>query len=253
MLGEVRWKVTYKENPKTKGSGIVCCIPQTGRCPMGCSDCFFQSGRSYLDLEADLPNMPDKVEPWQIVRVNDGNDSNCRRQHVINMTERYPLRFYNTSIPANLRDFVEPVVLTLNPGKMTDNDWHLLPDIPENLMFVRIRTNTWNLERVVRPAVEHYTREGVPVVLTFMAYHYKKSIPKNHQINYLPRTRTINKYHAIWRYAWKCVMNEFKENTLVYSCGQEGLTTACKNCGNCAREFMATKERLNETSKTENQ
>jgi len=37
----------YKENPKTKGSGIVCAIPQKGICPNRCEDCFFQSGRSY--------------------------------------------------------------------------------------------------------------------------------------------------------------------------------------------------------------
>jgi|GEM_PF-4975445 len=28
----------YIENPKTKGSGIICCIPQTGVCPIGCPD-----------------------------------------------------------------------------------------------------------------------------------------------------------------------------------------------------------------------
>jgi len=50
----------YKENPKTKGSGIICCIPQTGICPQKCDDCFFQSGRSYLEpLVDNLPNMPD--------------------------------------------------------------------------------------------------------------------------------------------------------------------------------------------------
>jgi len=52
--------MTYKENPKTKGSGILCAIPQTGRCPMQCSDCFFQSGRSFLEpLDENLPNMPE--------------------------------------------------------------------------------------------------------------------------------------------------------------------------------------------------
>ncbi len=36
----------YKENPKTKGSGIICAIPQKGICPSKCPDCFFQSVRS---------------------------------------------------------------------------------------------------------------------------------------------------------------------------------------------------------------
>lgn len=235
--------MTYKENPKTKSSGIVCCIPQTGRCPMECPDCFFQSGRSYLDLEADLPNMPDEVEPWQIVRVNDGHDSNHKRGEVIKATRRFPLRFYNTCQPFDLAGFREPVVLTVNPAGMTDERFHRV-EVTRNLMFVRIRTNTWNLENVVKPAVEYYTSKGVPVVLTFMAYHNKKSIPRDHQINYLPRIRTTNKYHAIWRHSWKIIMDDFKNNPLVYSCGQEGLTTACKRCGNCAREFMRVKELL---------
>lgn len=43
-------------NPKCKGSGIITCIPQAGRCPNNCADCFFQSGRSYLEpLEENLP------------------------------------------------------------------------------------------------------------------------------------------------------------------------------------------------------
>jgi hypothetical protein len=41
--------MSYIENPKTKGSGIVCAIPQPGVCPIGCEDCFFQSGRSFLE------------------------------------------------------------------------------------------------------------------------------------------------------------------------------------------------------------
>ena len=52
--------MNYIENPKTKGSGIITCIPQEGICPMKCDDCFFQSGRSYLEpLDINLPNMPD--------------------------------------------------------------------------------------------------------------------------------------------------------------------------------------------------
>ena len=70
--------MSYIENPKTKGSGIISCIPQKGICPNTCEDCFFQSGRSYLEpLDENLPNLPEEVD-YQIVRVNDGNDSNTR-------------------------------------------------------------------------------------------------------------------------------------------------------------------------------
>jgi hypothetical protein len=67
----------YIYNPKTKGSGIICCIPQTGTCPNKCEDCFFQSGRSYLEpLEQNLPNIPSLEQVGnQVVRINDGNVS----------------------------------------------------------------------------------------------------------------------------------------------------------------------------------
>ena len=52
--------------------------------------------------------------------------------------------FFNTSIPNNLAGYGRPVVLTVNPGEMTDEDAHLVRPIPDNLMFVRFRTNTWN-------------------------------------------------------------------------------------------------------------
>lgn len=237
--------MTYKENPKTKGSGIVCCIPQTGGCPMECHDCFFQSGRGYLDLEKDLPNMPDKVEPWQIVRVNDGNDSNVDPVRVLKATEKYPLRFYNTSMPNNLESFIEPVVLTVNPGHLTDVRFLRPRPIPKNLMFVRVRTNIWNIKNVVEPAVDSYTRDDLPVVLTFMAYHEESMIPENYRYYYVYRKRTSNPYWAIKTAAWEEIMERFRSNPLVYSCGTEGITTACKACGNCAREFMRTKERLN--------
>jgi len=75
----------YIENPKTKGSGIICCIPQAGECPIHCDDCFFQSGRSYLEpLDVNLPNLPSKEESQgRVVRVNDGNDSNNDREAVM--------------------------------------------------------------------------------------------------------------------------------------------------------------------------
>ena len=106
----------YIENPKTRGSGIVCVIPQTGHCPNECEDCFFQSGRSYLEpLDTNLPNMiPPEDVGDRIVRVNDGNDSNVNHSLVIESTKCYKHKFYNTAIPQ--LDFDAPVVLTVNPG-----------------------------------------------------------------------------------------------------------------------------------------
>lgn len=243
----------YVENPKTRDSGIVCVIPQRGRCPMGCEDCFYQSGRSYLHpIEENTPNMiPPSWAAGLVVRVNDGNDSNVERDLVIKSTECYPMRFFNTSIPD--LDFPGPVVLTVNPGKMTDVGFYRLPKPPANLMFVRVRTNAWNSlptgrdTDIVGRAVDYYTSRGVPTVLTFMAYHSQDSIPKMFRHCYVERKRTLNTYWAITTAAWECAMTPYRRNDWVYSCGKtEGElgTTACRHCGNCLREFFATTERM---------
>lgn len=237
----------YIENPKTKGSGIVCAIPQKGRCPNECEDCFFQSGRSYLEpLEENLPNMPDLEETYgRIVRVNDGNDSNIDRTNVMESVKEFPWKFYNTAIPRDLEEFEDPFVLTVNPGYMTDKSWHKLITIPKNLMYVRVRTNCWNLN-LVKEVVEYYTKKEVPVILTFMAY-FDTPIPSAHEDDYIFRKRTLNSYNAITTQAWREIMRMFQDNHYVYSCGKiegEKGTTKCARCGNCIREYFVTLERL---------
>lgn len=240
--------MSYLENPKTKGSGIICAIPQTTRCPVNCKDCFFQSGRSYLEpIEDNLPNLPDPE--WAnrnryVVRINDGNDSNSNREEVVKAADNYNDKFYNTSIPKDLEEFDAPVVLTLNPGKMTDEGIHILDQIPDNLMFVRVRTNTWNTQ-IVQGAIDYYTEREVPVILTFMAYHDDEDIPKDHRGNYIHRKRTSNSYYAITSAAWKQIMDKYTFNYRVYSCGRvegERGKTACRICGNCLREYFSTRE-----------
>lgn len=244
--------MSYIENPKTKGSGIVCCIPQTSGCPIGCADCFFMGGRSYLEpLKDNLPNMPDPAEverKGQVVRVNDGNDSNVDREAVVAAVQCYPRRFYNTSIPKDIEGFDAPVVVTLNPGLHTDSEFWVPDPIPKNIMFVRFRTNTFNLD-LAADAIEHYTSRGVPVVLTFMAYFdtVATAIPEADRSNYVFRKRTLNSYWAITTNAWRAVMQDHEDNKLVYSCGKiEGELgdTKCKFCGSCLREYFATMERM---------
>lgn len=233
----------YIENPKMAGSGILACIPQGSKCPQGCDDCFFQSGRSYLEpLEENLPNMP-PFSLTNVVRVNDGNDSNVNQGWVIDTTKHYPMKFYNTSIAKNLERFPGPVVLTVNPGKITDYAYKKLTKIPRNLMFVRVRVNTWNLS-LVHGAVHWYVGKNVPVVLTFMAYHDEGSIQAGWKDDYFYRKRTVNSYWAIKPSSWFCVMARFRLDPLVHSCGQEGLSSLCRHCGNCLREYFATADRL---------
>ena len=241
-------KMNYKENPKTKGSGIVCAIPQTGICPNKCEDCFFQSGRSYLEpLEDNLPNLPEKVD-YQVVRVNDGNDSNVDYPTVVMRTHQYRHKFYNTAIPQNPDEAI-PFVLTVNPGKDTDSTYYRWHQIPRNLMFVRFRTNTWNAN-IAAECIEHYSRLEVPIVLTFMAYFdTADGIPKAHREHYRFRKRTLNSYWAITTAAWRGIMIRFQDNKWVYSCGRiegEKGDSHCRFCGNCLREYFATLTRMNE-------
>ena len=240
--------MTYIENPKTKGSGIVCCIPQTGECPNKCPDCFFQSGRSYLEpLDENLPNIPTDVM-GRIVRVNDGNDSNVNRELVMQTTIPFEKWFFNTAIPKDIEGFVAPVVLTVNPADMTDQGFYKLDPIPKNLMAVRIRVNTWNLFTVTHPAVKYYSDNEIPIFLTFMAYYNEEAtIPEDHKHRYIFKKRTLNSYWVIMTSHWEMVMGMFAKNKWVYSCskreGEEGVRQ-CHRCGNCLREYFYCLEKL---------
>lgn len=239
----------YIENPKTKGSGVLCAIPQTGKCPVGCIDCFYQSGRSYLEpLDDNLPNLPEP-DDFHVFRINDGNDSNNQRELVIETASRYKRAFFNTSMPKDIEGFKRPVVLTVNPGNLTDVRFHKLDPIPKNLMFVRFRVNMWNYKTLCKEAAEYYTKGNIPAVLTFMAY-YTGDIPDQYKEYYIWKKRTLNSYNVITEAGWKMVMDEFKDNTYVYSCGKDEKIFSCARCGNCLREYFATEERINANNQT---
>jgi hypothetical protein len=234
----------YKENPKMQGSGLLDCISQRGECPVKCSDCFFASGRGYLEpLSENLPNIPDiENTKNKIIRMNaGGNDSNNQRELVETIAQQFDNYFFNTSIPYKLSKFSGPVVLTLNPAKMTDNNFHKLDPIPNNLMFVRIRTNIWNLDSVVYPAIEYYTKKEVTCVLTFMAY-YDSPIPEEYQDFYEWKQRTINSYYCIKQEEIDKILLKFRKNIYVSCCAERGYS--CKFCGHCLRTYFATKERI---------
>jgi len=233
--------MSYIENPKTKGSGIICCIPQKGKCPRGCPDCFFQSGRSYLEpLNENLPNIPAPLDAkGRVVRMNDGNDSNVQRATVISAAEAFEDVFFNTSFPDRIDQYPGPVVLTVNPGTMTDNDFHQVRQLA-NIMFVRVRTNVWNLESVVDKVVAYYS--DVPVVLTHMAY-YGEGVPEEHASCYEFKKRTLNSYWVLTEEARKSIEARYMDNPMVHTCGWKG-THSCASCGNCMREYYATKERM---------
>lgn len=230
--------MSYIENPKTAGSGIKCCIPQASPCPLGCSDCFFNSGRSYLEpLSENLPNIP-TPEDNVVYRINDGNDSTIDIETVLRTAAAYKMKFYNTSLTYDIDRFDAPVVLTVNSGIRTDYEFHKCDS--DNLMYVRFRANTWNFF-LAKECIMHYAAKGVTTVMTFMAYENIESIPSEHRHFYERRNRTLNDYWCIRRDKFKEMMNMCYDGpygTYVRSCTEEGRTTKCKDCGNCLRLYF---------------
>lgn len=240
----------YIENPKTKGSGIICAIPQKGKCPHECTDCYFQSGRSYLEpIDENTPNIPPIEECiGRIVRINDGNDSNNDIDTVLKyaymLAETRVDFFFNTSIPLDLERLPGPVVLTVNPGKLTDEMYWILDKIPRNLMFVRVRVNTWN-RKVVNNAIHFYTSKDIPVVLTFMRYYIDADkIPIDHRGAYIEKKHVMNTYQVITPIACKLIVQRYEDNPLVLQCGREGISSACSLCGTCIGLYYRCKEQM---------
>jgi hypothetical protein len=212
----------------------------------------YQSGRSYLEpLETNLPNMPDVPSTEdKIVRINDGNDSNNNRFLVMHDTEKYKHKFYNTSIPNGIEEFNAPVVLTINPNNMTDDSFYKIDKPPVNLMFVRFRSNTWNIE-LACDAADFYEKRNIPLILTFMAYNELLSIPIDYQKDYIRAKRTLNEYWCITYAAFRYIITLINSH-MVYTCGRvtndNKHSTLCMHCGNCIREYYNTKERMKNVS-----
>ena len=161
-------EATVKKNPKMEGMKLWDCVPQEGKCPIGCNQCFFNRAGAYY---TDTPTIPTPEEVGDdIVRMNCGNDSNINRALVIETAKRYKHAFFNTSVRGKL-DFPGPVVLTANP-KEEEQPWlpNFADEVPRNLMFIRLRMSSTNIHYIDQ-AVRWWTSDGIPVVLTFMSYY----------------------------------------------------------------------------------
>jgi len=163
----------------------------------------------------------------KIVRVNSGHDSNIQKSLVLFSTRHFPHRFYNTSIP-NLEFENAPVVLTVNRDE--DKCWTATEE-KDNLMYVRARVNTWNLE-LVREIIDFYTKRGIPVVLTFMRYYDVEQIRVTRRTHYEWRHHVLHDYWDITPEAWWQCMQELARHDLVFSCGTP-LNHYCRDCGVC--------------------
>lgn len=263
-------------NPKMEGSACIDCRPQTGLCPNGCPECFYnRPGAFYCDInDPQIPN-PELVGD-RIVRMNSGHDSNLQKDLVIKTAEKYEKVFFNTSIPDF--DFPGPVVFTAN-GQEEDSPWcpiinyagktRQVPPKQEKffdrLMFVRVRVSPTNLECVER-AVACWTAKNIPVVLTFMAYYSQDPpgtypifvgdeefklvsfpLPDPTIVSYQWKVRTLNSY-------W-CATPEFESYVLrrMHKYGGHLVTMCgtlengkCKDCNNCRNRYEITAKYLKE-------
>ncbi len=229
----------YKENPKTKGSGIICCIPQKTRCPMKCPDCFFQSGQSYLEpLEDNLPNMPPIEETYgRIVRVNDGNDSGNDVTLVLAKTINYEHRYYNTSLQKAPDQLKHATILTVNPGEITDTSFHIC--MSPYLMSVRVRANLWNLQLIEKVIDFYALKRNISTILTWMRYPTPQHIPEQYRAFYHQRLHVLNTYYTPTPEAMHHSDYLAASSPLVSNC--EGL---CKHCGVCLRDYFSWKEKM---------
>ena len=237
-----------KRNPKQEDTPYFDCIPQSGACPIGCAECFFnRPGAYYVPLD-QLPLVPTPEEVGDgIVRMNCGNDSNNQRGLVIATAEQYKHVFFNTSI-RNL-DFPGPVVLTANPRE-EEPAWlpFFAAEVPRNLMFVRLRVSGTNLGHI-DDAVRWWTQGGVPVVLTFMAYYTERPKVDEAEVGlpagecYEWRVRHINSYWCATKAFMRKVLARYANNRLASMCGSID-SGYCRTCRNCESYYLQTQKRL---------
>jgi hypothetical protein len=233
-------------NPKQVGTNLFDCIPQSGKCPRDCSQCFFNREGFYTET----PSVPTPEEVGDgIVRMNCGHDSNLERELVIETAAQYKHAFFNTSIPTF--DFPGPVVFTANPR---EEEPAQLVKPPRNLMFVRLRVSGTNLKHIDRAV--HYTVWQVPVVLTFMSYYDQEPAVDVVEVNlfgrlgslqasecYVWKTRHINAYHCPTVEFMRVVLRRYADNRLVSMCGSLA-NPYCANCMNCDAYYWQTKKRM---------
>lgn len=233
----------YIFNPKTNDSQVLGCVPLHGPCPFACADCFAQykdkRGRSYLGENWEhTPNMPSLEQAEKkIIRVNDIGDSSDRVNQVVAAVQCYKHRFYNTSFTGRLQHFDAPFMLSVNPGDLTDQSYQqILSRFHSNALAVRVRVNMWNVH-VVQEVINHYTAVGIPVIMTFMAYH-ETPIPREYEQYYKDRQRTINNYYCITQEGWDKVLAQLQLNELTLTCGRDATTHACTACRNCEKLYV---------------
>lgn len=247
-------------NPKLVGSLVVDCIPQTGHCPNGCAECFYNAPGFYRTKDYSLFPHPDEVGE-RVVRVNSGHDSNrggvvrlpaghwllpdlgigagepvrLSRKTLVSICRHYygGRCFWNTSIARF--DFPGPVLFTAN-GRES-----LFVRCPANVMAVRIRANVWDLD-VQDRLVEHYRAQGVAIVMTMTRYYSAESIPPEQRERYVEKVHVLNPSYMLRPEEHVTFMTRYKGKG-VRLCGTPW-SSYCVDCGNCPTLCRETYRRL---------
>lgn len=229
-----------KRNPKQDGSNLFECVPQAGPCPNNCNQCFYNHG-FYLPIHrGHFPTLEEVGNG--IVRVNTGHDSNFDRPYVIESTEPYPKRFFNTSIPEF--NFPDPVVFTANPQEEYAVPNHCIPKNQlDRLMFVRLRTSSTNVSLVAN-AAEQWGNAGVPVLLTFMRYYDEEAFEKQNKSQYVQRKHINNSYWCPTDYFMRAALKFVSAfNSEIEMCGTPR-SSLCKDCLHCEKYYYKAKRRM---------
>jgi hypothetical protein len=224
------------KNPKLVDSNIIDCIPQEGECPLGCIECYYNSGRFYRELKPLIPTIEESK--GKIIRVNSGHDSNLEFEDVISKTCNYDDVFYNTSIP-RLR-FNTPTILTIN-GRDTDKTFIHITDLVGDittLMAVRFRLNTWNVE-LCEKAIEEY--EDIPFLLTDMRYYNSKYIPDEHKKYYQWKKHILNSYYCLNEEGKKVLMPLLAYQNVYWCANPFTGSSYCRDCRLCEHLYIKTK------------
>lgn len=230
------------DNPKMAGSGIIDCIPQTGKCPHDCRECFYNKG-FYRTLDEPLIPTVEEAE-GRVVRMNSGHDSALSKGVVLEVAKRYKDVFFNTA--THDWDFPGPVVVTVNPDyyvkKHNDFMHGEFCARSKNLMMVRARVDLWEMG-MIREICSCYSWQ-VPVVLTWMRYSTDRFLPR---VSLYTREKHVT--NSYWTLSKEVIDDITKglqaEFPNVYLCGNRW-SSLCDQCGNCLREYYATKERMRE-------
>jgi hypothetical protein len=233
--------MSFQTNPKLEGSNIIDCIPQIGKCPINCSECYYNAEGFFTDKTKPLIPSLEEVGD-KIVRVNSGHDSNIQKDLVLRATAQYKKKFYNTSLP--MFDFPGPVVFTCN-GRNTDLSFLCVTEGLWNVMMVRFRTNLWNLE-LLDDAVAYYAYErNIPVTITFMRYSKCESIPHEFRHEYELRIHVFNQYYCLKKEAQQDIVDIYKTPTnMISMCGTLE-SSFCKDCGRCEWAYNRFMGRIN--------